>query len=270
MSARASIARAIAPRFVPKLWGSTELEPWFRNTAERIGEVWFPADDLLIKFLFTTEDLSVQVHPGDAYAAKHENSRGKTEMWHILRAVPGARVALGFRAAVGRDAVEAWSRSGEIMERLAWHEAHPGDTFFTPAGTVHAIGGGLALCEIQQNSDVTYRLYDYGRGRELHLERALEVADRGTHPGAATARVTGAGEEVLVECGQFVTEKLQFRGSRKLAGGGYAIVTEGNGRMDGQAFEPGTVWDLGRDAAHVETDGAAVLLVARAASPALG
>jgi mannose-6-phosphate isomerase len=252
---------------VPKLWGSIVLEPWFRNPAERLGEVWFPAGELLIKFLFTTEDLSVQVHPDDEYAAKHENSRGKTEMWHILRAAPGARVALGFKEPAGRDDVAEWSRSGEIMSRLVWHEAHPGDTFFAPAGTVHAIGGGLALCEIQQNSDVTYRMYDYGRGRELHLERAMEVADLGTHPGASQTRLTSADEELLVACPQFVTEKLRLRGSRELSSGAYAIVIEGSGCMDGQAFEPGTVWELGPDKGHVETnveaDGEAVLLLTR-------
>lgn len=254
-------ARPIEPRFVPKLWGSTELEPWFRNATERIGEVWFPAGELLIKFLFTTEDLSVQVHPDDEYAAKHENSRGKTEMWHILRASPGARVALGFKAPALASEVAEWSRTGEIMGRLAWHEVRPGDTFFTPAGTVHAIGGGLALCEIQQNSDVTYRLYDYGRGRELHLDRALEVASCGTHPGASHARGSSESEEVLVACREFVTEKVRFRGDREVPGAGYAIVIQGHGRIDGQAFEPGTVWELDSGAARVSADEEAVLLV---------
>jgi mannose-6-phosphate isomerase len=251
----------IPPKFVPKLWGSTELEPWFRNPSERIGEVWFPAGELLIKFLFTTEDLSVQVHPDDEYAARHENSRGKTEMWHILRAGPGARVALGFQGPASREQVAAWSRSGEIMDRLQWHEAHPGDTFFTPAGTVHAIGGGLALCEIQQNSDVTYRMYDYGRGRELHLERALEVADLGTHPGASAPQ-----GEVLVESDRFITKKLTFKGPRRI-NGGFLIVTAGSGRIGEQRFEPGTVWNLETAPAELEADAEVTLIETRPVRP---
>src|ERR1700692_4677210 len=158
-------------RFVPKVWGSTRLEPWFPDSAEKIGEVWFegpPKPPLLIKFLFTTEPLSVQVHP-----------EGKTEMWHILAADPGAKIAAGSREKITEQRLRESALSGEIENLLEWFEARPGDTFFIPAGTVHAIGAGLALCEIQQWSDITYRLYDYGRPRELHLPQALTVSTRG-------------------------------------------------------------------------------------------
>ena len=139
---------------------------------------------LLVKLLFTSDNLSVQVHPGDAYAREHHNSRGKTEMWHILRAEPEAKIALGLRERVTPERLREAAQSGEIMELLNWVPARPGDTFFVPAGTIHAIGGGLALCEMQQHSDITYRLYDYGRPRELHLEHG----DCGVAPGGrATA-----------------------------------------------------------------------------------
>jgi len=167
----------IEPRFVERIWGSTDLSPWFEAGGRKIGEVWFPGEELLIKFLFTTENLSVQVHPDDAYAKRVENSRGKTEMWRVLRAEPGAKIALGFRQAVDREDARKAAMDGSIMKMLDWREVRPGDTFLIPAGTVHALGAGLMIAEIQQNSDITYRLFDYGRGRELHIEKSLDVAD---------------------------------------------------------------------------------------------
>jgi mannose-6-phosphate isomerase len=174
-------ARRLIPDFRERVWGSTRLEPWYPNPDKKIGEVWFedqPPLPLLVKFIFTTEKLSVQVHPGDEYARKHHGSRGKTEMWHILAAEPGARIAAGFTQSLTESELREASQSGEIETLLNWIDARPGDTFFIPAGTVHAIGAGLALCEIQQNSDVTYRLYDYGRPRELHLDHGVTVSRR--------------------------------------------------------------------------------------------
>ncbi|MGH9674434.1 MAG: class I mannose-6-phosphate isomerase [Bryobacteraceae bacterium] len=146
-------------------------------------EVWYPAGDLLIKYITTRERLSVQVHPDNDYARRHENSPGKTEMWYIVRAAPESRIALGFLSNHNKDDIRKAAVSGEIVGLLHWWPAKAGDVFFVPAGTVHAIGGGIELWEIQQNSDVTYRLYDYGRGRPLHLDKALDVAHLGPHPG---------------------------------------------------------------------------------------
>jgi mannose-6-phosphate isomerase len=244
-------ARAIAPKFVPKIWGSRDLEPWFPNPSEPIGEVWFPAGELLIKFLFTTQNLSVQVHPKDDYAALHEQSRGKTEMWYILRAAPDAKVALGFINPIGPDEFRKTAESGEIVDRLEWMPAYVGDTFFVPAGTVHAIGGGLALCEIQQNSDVTYRVFDYGRDRGLHLEKALEVSDFGRHP--------GANSDSLVECEHFIAEKVCMDSARQISGT-YVIILDGAGKIDGQTFQPGTVWSV--ETSQVDPIGAVTLLTA--------
>ena len=184
-----------------------------------------PSFPLLVKFLFTSGKLSVQVHPSDAYAKQKEESAGKTEMWHVLKAEPGARLAIGFQEAAIRslernalslrDAVE----SGAIEGMLHWMDARAGDTFFVPAGTVHAIGAGLVLCEIQQNSDITYRLYDYnrpgvdGHPRPLHLEKALDVLQWETS-GGRTEPVEFPHPEgsriLLAACPYFATEKLKL------------------------------------------------------------
>src|SRR5512141_2160047 len=211
----------LTPRLVPKVWGSTRLEPLFRDSTEKIGEVWFeglPDLPLLIKFLFTTEPLSVQVHP-----------EGKTEMWHILAADPGAKIAAGFREPVTEQRMRESALSGEIENLLEWFEARPGDTFFIPAGTVHAIGAGLALCEIQQWSDITYRLFDYGRPRELHLDAGIPVSRLGSHPARQSAR-----EGVLVSCPFFTTEKLRVDGSYRseaVKGGQTIILLEGEAKV---------------------------------------
>jgi mannose-6-phosphate isomerase len=159
------------------VWGTPDLLPWYPASEKKIGEVWFEADlPLLVKFVFTSERLSVQVHPNDEFAVANENSRGKTEMWYVMRADPGARLAIGFRESITREQLRESALSGEIEQMLNWIEVQAGDAFFIPAGTVHSIGGGLALCEVQQYSDITYRLYDYGRPRELHLDKAIQVS----------------------------------------------------------------------------------------------
>jgi mannose-6-phosphate isomerase len=205
----------LSTRFLEKVWGSTHLEPLFPNRTERIGEVWFEAGHalpLLIKFIFTTGKLSVQVHPNDHYARLHHGSLGKTEMWHVVAAEPGAQVAVGFREPISRARLREASQSGEIENLLRWYDARPGDTFFLPAGTVHAIGAGLVMCEIQQCSDVTYRLYDYGRPRELHLDHGVEVSDLGPYD-ARPSHLDGH----LVSCNYFTARLL--RGGTELAGG---------------------------------------------------
>jgi len=238
----------LTPRFVPKVWGSTHLKPWFPDSVDKIGEVWFEGAaylPLLIKFLFTTEPLSVQVHP-----------EGKTEMWHILAAEPGAKIAAGFRQPITPERLRASALSGEIEELLEWHEARPGDTFFIPAGTVHAIGAGLALCEIQQWSDVTYRLFDYGRPRELHLDEGVRVSRLGPHAARQNAR-----EGVLVSCPFFTTQRLQVAGtvSRKAR---MIAVLDGNLEIDGHAANAGEVWHSDADHGALELRGQATVLLA--------
>jgi mannose-6-phosphate isomerase len=236
----------LTPRLVPKVWGSTRLEPLFPNSGEKIGEVWFegrPDLPLLIKFLFTTEPLSVQVHP-----------EGKTEMWHILAAEPGAKIAAGFREKISEERLRASALSGEIEKLLEWHEARPGDTFFIPAGTVHAIGAGLTLCEIQQWSDVTYRLFDYGRPRELHLDEGARVSRLGPHAARQSAR-----EGVLVSCPFFTTEKVRVDG-RVSCNASMIVLLEGNLTIDGQPASAGEAWHA--DRATVELKGRGTVLLA--------
>jgi mannose-6-phosphate isomerase len=171
--------RLLATRVVEKVWGRDVLPaPFAGLSSARVGEVWFepPAElsEVLVKYLFTSETLSVQVHPSNAQAQPGE--AGKEECWLVLDAEPDACLAIGFVRPVTAEEIASAARDGSIQDLLAWHPARAGDLFYLPAGTVHAIGPGLALVEVQQNSDTTFRLYDYGRPRELHLERALAVA----------------------------------------------------------------------------------------------
>ncbi|HVW84557.1 MAG TPA: class I mannose-6-phosphate isomerase [Bryobacteraceae bacterium] len=243
-----------------KVWGSPATEPWHRNPEGRkIGEVWFAASEaapLLVKFLFTSENLSVQVHPDDEYARKHENSRGKTEMWHILQAERDAKIALGLRTRITPERLREASLSGEIMDLLNWVPAQPGDTFFIPAGTIHAIGAGIVLCEVQQLSDVTYRLYDYGRPRELHLEKAMDVSH-------LEPRSENAARELPVESAYFRTERLKVEGSAiaptPLANTLY-IALEGEGTIAGNPFAAGEAWEVSAGAPSFEITGSAVFL----------
>jgi mannose-6-phosphate isomerase len=256
----------LTPVFKEKVWGSTSLEPLFPNSNRKIGEVWFEGVDnlpLLIKFLFTTEKLSVQVHPDDAYARQHHNSRGKTEMWHVLRAEPGAQIAAGFREPITPERLREASVSGEIEDLLQWFDAAPGDTFFIPAGTVHAIGAGLTLCEIQQHSDITYRLYDYGRPRELHLDRAVEVSDLGPH--LAHRHSDG---EILVSCPYFATSKLCISKSTKHISSEndaqLIVLIDGSGTLGGHPTTAGDVWYLEAGVHETELSGTATFLHVRA------
>ena len=195
----------------PRPWGLDVLPaPFVSPPGERIGEVWFtpPAelDALLIKYLFTSEKLSVQVHPTDAQAPPGQ--RGKEECWLVLAAEPGATLAIGFKAPLGPEAMRAAALDGSIEQLLAWFRVKPGDFFYIPAGTVHAIGPGLTLIEVQQNSDVTYRLYDYGRPRELHLDAGIKVAQGSPHDPADRRHVPDHGDIALVDGPHFRLDRL--------------------------------------------------------------
>ena len=233
----------LEPSFREKVWGVTHLGPWFEDRPAKTGEVWFehtPPLPILFKFLFTSENLSVQVHPPDRGAEP-----GKTEMWYVLRAEPGAKIALGFRQRYSAERVRAAAESGDLVDMLEWIPVRAGETYFTPARTVHAIGAGLALCEIQQNSDVTYRLFDYGRPRELHLDASLEVARLEPHDGLAVPVDLGEGRQLLAECPYFRTELIETAEPLRIpAGAGTELYTliEGEGCFASADFHPGEVW----------------------------
>ena len=235
----------LTPSLREKIWGKTRLAPWFPDSATPIGEAWYLTDGelpLLVKLLFTSQRLSVQVHPGDGEDAP----RGKTEMWYVLEAEAGASIALGFREPIGRKRLLEATRSGEVERLLNWIPVKPGETYFTPAHTVHAIGAGLVLCEIQQNSDVTYRLWDYGRPRELHVEKAVAIADLSVHPGAMRPECIADGRDELVRCRHFATELVtQGAGAESRPDPETCqlwMVVEGQGTIGGQAFRQGEVW----------------------------
>src|ERR1700722_17339654 len=199
----------LEPSLRDRVWGRTHLAPWFPDSTGRIGEAWYLTDrelPLLVKFIFTSERLSLQVHPDDG----EDGPRGKTEMWHILSAEPGATIALGFHQALTRERLREATLSGEIELLVDWKPVKAGDTFFTPAHTVHAIGGGIVLCEIQQNSDVTYRLWDYGRPRPIHVEQAVPISDLTVHPGVPLPTAVGKGHDTLVWSNHFVTEMVRI------------------------------------------------------------
>lgn len=156
---------------------------------------------LLVKYIFTSDRLSIQVHPNDAQAVDKGLLRGKEEIWHILDCEPGATLGIGLTAPMIPDQFGVAAQDGSLEQWIDWKPVKPGDYFFIPAGTVHAIVAGITLAEIQQNSDITYRLYDYGRPRELHLEDGVAVShlvpyDRapGKTPLGSETRLIGDGE----------------------------------------------------------------------------
>lgn len=272
----------ILPSYREKVWGATVLEPWFRNTAQPIGEVWFTFDDarteggctlrelvtrhgpglmgtawkppelpILTKFIFTAERLSIQVHPDDEYARLHHCSTGKTEMWYVLRAAPGAEIGIGFRRPVTRGQLRQAALSGEIEHLLDWRSVSGGDVLVLPAGSVHAIGAGLAVFEIQQQSDITYRLYDYGRPRELHLDRALDVAALGPHPGPEPPVALGPGRLLLAKTPYFATELREISAAFDYVPNRRSMhiltAIEGAGTLGGHAIATGEVWIVPAD-----------------------
>lgn len=194
----------IPATFHEKVWGRP-------RGGIKLGEIWWRAHPILVKFIFTTEKLSVQVHPSDDHARVRENGLGKTECWLILHAEPGARLAVGFRRDLTREEIIERIRDQAIESELGWIEVRPGDFIFVPWGTVHAIGAGITLCEVQEYSDITYRMYDYGRPRETHLEKALEVIRR--HPAAGLLRPArlesgGGSHDFLAACRYFALERF--------------------------------------------------------------
>jgi mannose-6-phosphate isomerase len=195
------MAMKLETSLAEKPWGRDRLPPMFGDTGgRRIGEVWFTAPQdlpLLVKYIFTSERLSIQVHPNDEQARSRGLARGKNECWLILEAEPGATLGLGLEREVSRQDLRSASLDGSIERLVHWRPVRPGDFFQVPAGTVHAIGAGISLLEFQQNADVTYRLYDYGRPRELHLDEAVAVADPAPYP-AELALHVGVEPRVLV------------------------------------------------------------------------
>jgi len=246
-----------AGRKLSEVWPEMPVD-WSGRTSEPGGD--FP---LLVKFIFTEEKLSVQVHPGDEYAAVHERAaggRGKTEMWYALEARPGAEVMVGLKPTVTREAFERALADGTAENCIEHIPVRTGDAIFVPAGTAHTIGPGLTLCEIQQQSDLTYRVYDYnrldarGRSRPLHIEKALTVMRFGKQFGGKIQPAQIARGSIkktyFAACRYFVTDRWESseRVSANTSGEHFDILIflEGRGCIswgsERAAYEPPQVW----------------------------
>jgi mannose-6-phosphate isomerase len=243
-------ATLLATHRVEKPWGRHTLWPGFADPApdqDPVGEIWFQtpgnaAPDLLIKYLFTSEKLSVQVHPNDEQAQAKGLPRGKDECWVILDAEPDSTIALGTKEPVDRETLRAAALDGSIEDLLDWKPVKAGDFFYSGSGTIHAIGAGITLVEVQQNSETTYRLYDYGRPRELHLEDGVAVSEPVPYVPHPMPGKVADDREILVEGPKFVLERWEGgKRSFTLPEGvtGWLIPLAGEGVVDGVAFRAG-------------------------------
>ena len=275
----------IEPLFVTRVWGYRDLRPWYEHVVkdgdDPVGEVWLTGDlcpvasgphtgkklgevfaeegealvgagapslqsPLLVKVIFAREKLSVQVHPDDRLAQKYGQPRGKTECWYALSAEEGAQVAAGLKPGVTAEAVRQGIERGTLEESLNVLPVKRGDMVFVDAGTVHAIWPGSILLETQQNSDITYRMYDYGRPRELHVDRSLEAMRFETQAGLVAPKAE-ADRTVLIDVEYFRVERVGVQGSRPSAtlgqagpegrgGLSYLFAAEGSARLTGEGF----------------------------------
>lgn len=241
---------ALTTHRVNKPWGRHDLAPLFADQPldqEPTGEIWFEdaADaqrELLIKYLFTSQKLSVQVHPDDAEARAKGYARGKDEAWVVLAADPGATIGLGLTRSIDAETFRQAVLDGSIEHLVDWRPVKAGDVIYSPAGTVHAIGAGLVVLEIQQNLDLTYRLFDYGSARELHVDDGLAVSTRGPYVGIKPPRAAGPDRLILSEDVAFVLEKWTMTGNFTIAPGNAALwllPVAGRATLDGQPVELG-------------------------------
>lgn len=260
MTAQWALTTAVA-----KPWGRPSLAPWSAHHAgdAPLGEVWFrPADPaaaptaLLLKLLFTREALSIQVHPDDAMARSMGLPQGKSEAWYILDADPAARLAIGLHAPPDAPRLAEAIRSGRIGDLIAWRPAHRGDGFAVPAGTVHALGAGLVIAEVQQNCDVTFRLADPGRQRPLHLEEAIAALHHEPPAPMPPPVRLGPGRVLVLSDAHFVLERLDLpRGSDwrlKADRETWVLVIAGALRFAGHEGAPGDALLVEDDAIVIE------------------
>ncbi len=296
----------LAPRFSKRIWGRPNLRPWYESTGtkELVGEAWLTGPEcvvetgelrgrtlaavveemgqtvlglggerefpLLVKILFPNDKLSVQVHPDDAQAQAIGLARGKTECWYVLEAESGATVALGLKPGIDAAGVRTAVAAGTMEELLHHLPVSVGDMVFVDAGTIHAIGPGVVLLETQQTSDTTYRLYDYGRPRELHVEQSLAVMKTETKAGKIAPRAMD-GFTRLIEEQYFSVDRFE------LAGGGVDVAMEsvgcliglkGGGSVNGVEFKAGQAVIVPLDLEGVQVKAEGGFSFARCLAPA--
>ncbi len=244
---------------VQKPWGRRQLWPGFTDpdlTDPPIGEIWFDAPsgtdpELMVKYLFTSDRLSIQVHPNDAQAHAAGLKRGKEEAWIILAADPGATIGLGTIRPLSAEELRAAALDGSIEQLLDWKPVAAGDVIYSAAGTVHAIGAGLTLIEVQQNIDLTYRLYDYGSTRALHLEEGVAVSKAEPFTGTAGRLPLAPDRTSLVSGRKFVVEQWRWSGERTVhlppECPAWLIPVSGSGRCGGQVWQAGECWMMDGD-----------------------
>ena len=237
------------PSYLPD--GTTFVEALEKMGPAAVGKnaAGFKDFPQLIKLIDAQSDLSVQVHPSDEYALKNEGQFGKTEMWYILDAEEGAGIYYGFQRDVTRAEMEEAIRTNTLTDILRFVPVKKGESYFIPSGTIHAIGKGLLIAEIQQNSNVTYRVYDYGRKdaqgntRPLHVEKALEVSDLTRVADTAEADRTemeGVVVTNVAKCPYFSVAKIEVDGGVSLVNSDSfqaVLITAGSGTIDGEPFD---------------------------------
>jgi mannose-6-phosphate isomerase len=239
-------------RRVLKPWGRTDIPEQFGGASdERLGEIWFQREDggtddpLLVKYLFTSERLSVQVHPDDAAARQAGHPRGKDEAWVVLDAEPGASIGIGLNRSVSPEELRAAALDGSVACLLEWRQVEKGDVFYSPAGTIHSIGAGLTLLEVQQNCDITYRLYDFGRSRELHLDEGVTAARTDSDVGRSVERPLADGRSIIVQGPKFILERWRSRSAgleASEAARSWLIPTRSMVRANGAELPASSVW----------------------------
>ncbi|MFC4292806.1 class I mannose-6-phosphate isomerase [Sphingorhabdus arenilitoris] len=264
----------LAKQMVAKPWGRCDIPGSFAVPAgQRIGEIWYEAPEggnspLLVKWLFTSEKLSVQVHPNDAQAKARGYLSGKEECWYIVSAQPGSLLGIGLRQAISKDDLRAAALSGGIEALIDWRPVHAGEYYYIPAGTIHAIGPGITLVEVQQHADITYRLYDYGRLdnghlRTLHLDDALAVATLLPYSDSRSGKAkTGA----MLTDGPFFRLLLADAGSRDkisgLTGSKWIVPVAGAVSIDEEIVDVGECLLASEDAVIDLTDDGLALIAA--------
>jgi mannose-6-phosphate isomerase len=259
-------ATLLATKRVEKPWGRHHLYPGFPDPpagSQPIGEVWFQSphpdeDEMLIKYLFTSEKLSVQDHPSDEEAHKRGLPRGKDECWTILTADPDSTIALGPKQVMTKDELRAAAENTTLEDKLDWRPVKVGDFLYCPSGTIHAIGGGITCIEVQQNSDTTYRLYDYGSSRELHLKDGVEVAHLTPYQPITSPGQVADDRRIMVEGPKFVLERWpggEHQVSLPAGKKGWLVPIRGHGVVGGVAWKAGEcVMVDGPELVHASAD----------------